>query len=103
MVCGDDLYATNLYRLQRGVEHKATNAALVKPNQVGTITDTIKFVQEAKKHDMKVVMSHRSGETEDTLICHLAVGLACDHIKLGIAGERTTKINEMIRIEEEMM
>jgi len=103
MVCGDDLYATNLQRLREGIEHKATNAVLVKPNQVGTITDTIKFVQQTKKNGMKTVVSHRSGETEDTLICHLAVGLSCDYIKLGIAGERTTKINEMIRIEEEMV
>jgi enolase len=103
MVCGDDLYATNLQRLREGMEHKATNTVLVKPNQVGTITDTVKFVQHAKKSGMKTVMSHRSGETEDTLICHLAVGLSCDYIKLGIAGDRTTKINEMIRIEEEMV
>lgn len=103
MVCGDDLYATNLQRLQRGIEYKATNAVIVKPNQVGTITDTIKFVQEAKKSGIKTVVSHRSGETEDTLICHLAVGLVCDYIKLGISGERATKINEMIRIEEEMV
>lgn len=103
MVCGDDLYATSLQRLQKGVEHKSTNAVIVKPNQVGTITDTIKFTQEAKENGLKTVMSHRSGETKDTLICHLAVGLGCDYIKLGIAGERTTKINEIIRIEEKIM
>lgn len=103
MICGDDLYATNLQRLRRGIEYKSTNTVLIKPNQVGTITDTFKFVEEAKKNGLKTVVSHRSGETEDTLICHLAVGLACDYIKLGIAGERTTKINEMIRIEGEMV
>jgi enolase len=62
----------------------------------------IKVVEEAKKNKLVTVMSHRSGETEDTLICHLAVGLNCDFIKLGIGGERTAKINEMIRIEEWM-
>jgi len=103
MVCGDDLYATNLQRLQKGIEQKSTTAVIVKPNQVGTITDTIKFVQKAKKHGLKTVMSHRSGETGDTLICHLAVGLGCDYVKFGIAGERIIKINEMIRIEEKIM
>jgi enolase len=102
LVCGDDLYATNLSLLQIGLGNKATNAVVVKPNQIGTITDTIKFVEEAKKNGLKTVMSHRSGETEDTLICHLAVGLGCDYIKLGISGERTAKINEMIRIEERL-
>lgn len=102
MICGDDLYSTNINRLQKGIEHKSTNTALVKANQIGTITDTINFVEEAKKNGMKTVLSHRSGETEDTLMCHLAVGLGCDYIKLGISGERTTKINEMIRIEEKL-
>jgi len=102
MVCGDDLYVTNLQRLRQGIEYKSTNTVLVKPNQVGTITDTIKFVEEAKKHGMRTVISHRSGETEDTLICHLVFGLGCDYIKLGASGERTTKINEMIRIEEKI-
>ena len=102
IVCGDDLYSTNLERLKLGLAHKATNAVLIKPNQVGTITDTIKFVEEAKKNKMVCVVSHRSGETEDTLICHLACGLNCEYIKLGISGERTVKINEMIRIEEKM-
>lgn len=102
MVCGDDLYSTNLYRLQKGIEYKSTNTALVKPNQIGTITDTIRYVVEAKRHNMKTVVSHRSGETDDTLMCHLATGMCCDYIKLGISGERTTKINEMIRIEEKL-
>ncbi len=102
IICGDDLYVTNVSRLQKGIEYKSTNAVLVKPNQIGTITDTMKFVEKAKKHNMKTVMSHRSGTTEDTLICHLAVGLGCDYVKFGISGERTTKINEMIRIEEKL-
>ena len=102
IVCGDDLYATNIERLKTGIEHKSTNAALVKPNQIGTITDTIDFVEWAHRNGMKTVMSHRSGTTEDTLVCHLAVGLACDFVKFGISGERTTKINELIRIEDKI-
>jgi enolase len=102
IICGDDLYATNMKRLKDGIDFKATNAAIIKPNQVGTITDTIEFVKEAKKNNFTTVMSHRSAETEDTSICHLAVGLGCDYIKLGIGGERATKINEVIRIEEKL-
>jgi len=102
LVCGDDIYSTNLERVKKGMEQKTTNSMIIKPNQVGTITDVIKVVEEAKKNKLTTVMSHRSGETEDTLICHLAVGLNCDFIKLGIGGERTAKINEMIRIEEWM-
>jgi enolase len=100
LVCGDDLYTTDPQVLQIGIANKATNCALVKPNQIGTISDTIEFVRAAKQAGMKTVMSHRSGETEDTLICHLAVGLGCDYVKIGIAGERTVKINELLRIEE---
>jgi len=102
IIVGDDLYATQVDRLKYGLSFRATNSVLVKPNQVGTITDTIKFVELAKKNNMKTIFSHRSGETEDTLLCHLATGMAADFIKLGIAGERITKVNEMIRIEDMM-
>jgi len=102
IVCGDDLYATNLKRLKDGIQLKATNAIIIKPNQVGTITDVISVIKEAKKNGIIPVMSHRSGETEDTLICHLAVGLGCDYIKLGTTGDRIVKINEMLRIEEKI-
>jgi len=102
LVCGDDLYATNLERLREGIKHKATNAVIVKPNQVGTVTDTMNFVTEAQEHGWRTVMSHRSGETEDTLVCSLAVGLGCDFVKFGISGDRVAKINEMIRIEEKI-
>jgi enolase len=102
IVVGDDLFATNLNRLKIGINYKAANGILIKPSQVGTISDVIKVVEEAKKNNFKTIMSHRSGETEDILICHLAVALGCDYIKLGISGERTTKINEMIRIEERL-
>lgn len=102
IVCGDDLYSTNLERLKAGIAHRATNAVIIKPSQIGTITDTIKVVEEAKRSGMKIVMSHRSGETDDNLICHLATGLEADFIKIGISGERTAKINELIRIEEKV-
>jgi len=103
LVCGDDLYTTNLKRLQIGKSFAATNAVVIKPNQVGTITDMIKFVEEAKNSKMITIISHRSSDTEDTLISHLAVGLGCDYIKLGISGDRVSKINEMIRIEEKIL
>jgi enolase len=102
LVVGDDLYATNLDRLRRGIEEKTTNAVLVKPNQIGTISDTKAVVRAAQQARMLTIMSHRSGETEDTLVCHLAVGLGCDYVKFGIGGERTVKINEMLRIEERL-
>jgi enolase len=102
VVVGDDLYSTNLKRLEYGIDSRATNGIIIKPNQVGTISDVLKVVELAKKNKMITVVSHRSGETEDTLICHLAVGLDCDYIKLGISGERTVKINEMLRIEDKI-
>jgi len=100
IICGDDLYVTNVKRLKQGIDIKSTNAVLVKPNQIGTIMDTIEFVKLAKKNGMMCVLSHRSAETEDVIMSHIAVGLGCDFIKLGIAGERAIKINEVIRIEE---
>ncbi len=100
IICGDDLYATNVKRLRKGIEFKSSNAVLIKPNQVGTITDTIEFVKLAKRHNIVCVMSHRSGETEEIILSHLAVGLGCDFFKLGIGGERAVKINEILRIEE---
>ncbi|MEM7825756.1 MAG: hypothetical protein QW412_02775 [Candidatus Aenigmatarchaeota archaeon] len=102
IVCGDDLYASNLERFKEGVLYKATNGIIIKPNQIGTITDVVKLSEEAKKEKHARIVSHRSGETEDTLICHLAVGLGCEYIKIGISGERTVKINEIIRIEEKI-
>lgn len=100
IVVGDDLFSSNLIRLQYGIAYKAANGIIIKPSQAGTISDVIKVIEEAKKNKMKTIISHRSGETEDALICHLAVGLNCDYIKLGISGERIVKINEMIRIED---
>jgi enolase len=103
MICGDDLLVTNIKRLKDAIDVKAVNAVIVKPNQVGTISDTINFVKLAQENKIITIMSHRSGETEDTLICHLAVGLGCDYVKFGTSGERTAKINELLRIEEKLM
>lgn len=102
-IVGDDLYASNIKRLEDGLEFKATNAMIIKPSQVGTITDIIKTVKLAKKNGIMTIASHRSGETEDILIAHLAVGLGCDYVKFGISGDRTVKINELIRIEEKLI
>ena len=101
-ICGDDLIATNLLRLEEALKRDAINAIIVKPNQIGTITDVKRVVEYAKRHDILTVMSHRSGETEDALIAQLAVGLECDLAKIGISGERICKINEFIRIEEKI-
>lgn len=102
IVCGDDFYATRIHRLLSSIDRKASNATIVKPNQVGTITDTIEFAKEAQSRGLITVLSHRSGETDDNLIAHLAVGIGCDYAKLGMSGERVVKLNEMIRIEEDL-
>ncbi|MBI4894557.1 MAG: hypothetical protein HY833_02380 [Candidatus Aenigmarchaeota archaeon] len=100
IVCGDDFYATRLHRLLSSIDRKSTNGAIVKPNQIGTMTDTIEFAKEAQKHGLVTVLSHRSGETDESLISHLAVGIGCEYAKFGISGERVVKLNEIIRIEE---
>ena len=101
MVIGDDLFVTNKERLDKGIRLGSGNAILIKPNQIGTLTDMAETVALAKKSDYATVISHRSGETEDSTIAHLAVGLGIEYIKTGtIGGERTAKHNELIRIEE---
>jgi len=101
LVCGDDLFTTNVARIKQGLELKAANAIIIKPNQVGTLTDAYKALRVARHGGLIPVMSHRSGETEDASISHLAVGLRCPIIKAGIlSGERIVKHNELIRIEE---
>jgi len=101
LVCGDDLFTTNVARIKRGLELKAANAIIIKPNQVGTLTDTYRALRVARSGGLVPVISHRSGETEDAFISHLAVGLRCPIIKAGIlGGERMVKHNELIRIEE---
>lgn len=99
---GDDLFVTNIERLNMGIQRGVANAILVKPNQIGTITETIDAVKTAYKNGYKAIISHRSGETEDTTISHLAVGLGTGQIKTGSVSrsERTSKYNEILRIEE---
>ncbi len=99
---GDDLFVTNVERLQKGVDEKIANALLVKVNQIGTITETINAVSLAQNNGFNTIMSHRSGETEDTTIADLAVALNCGQIKTGSASrtDRMAKYNQLIRIEE---
>lgn len=101
---GDDLLVTNTSFLERAIQEKAANAILVKPNQIGTLTETIQAVQLAHQSGWKAIFSHRSGETEDTTIAHLVVGLATGQIKTGSLSrtDRTAKYNELLRIEEEL-
>nr|AIE94807.1 Enolase, TIM barrel domain-containing protein (eno) [uncultured marine group II/III euryarchaeote AD1000_53_H05] len=103
LVIGDDLYVTNTERLQKGIDMEATNSILIKPNQIGTLTDTIKAVKLAKKADMATIISHRSGETTDSTIAHLGVAFESHAIKTGIiGGERIAKLNELVRISEKL-
>jgi len=98
---GDDLFVTNSERLQKGVNSKAGNAILIKPNQIGTLTETIRAIQLARQNGWNTIISHRSGETEDVSISHLAVGTGAGQIKTGSLSrtERTAKHNELMRIE----
>jgi enolase len=101
LVIGDDIFVTNTRRIKKGMDMGAANAVLIKPNQVGTLSDTCDAVSLAHQHGYKTVISHRSGETEDTTIAHLGVAFGCHGIKTGtVSGERTAKLNELIRIEE---
>ena len=103
LIIGDDLYVTNKERLQKGIDLGSTNSILIKPNQIGTLTDTIETVELAKKNDMANVISHRSGETTDTTIAHLGVAFDSHAIKTGImGGERVAKLNELVRISEKL-
>ncbi|HRX30413.1 MAG: phosphopyruvate hydratase [Bacteroidales bacterium] len=99
---GDDLFVTNVERLQRGIDAGVANSILIKVNQIGTLTETINAVRLAETHSMTSIMSHRSGETEDTTIAHLAVALNTGLIKTGSASrsDRIAKYNELMRIEE---
>ena len=99
---GDDLFVTNTKLLEKGINEKAGNAILIKPNQIGSVTETIAAVMMAKDAGFNTVMSHRSGETEDTSIAHLAVGLGTGQIKTGSMSrsERIAKYNELMRISE---
>jgi enolase len=101
---GDDLYVTNPARLQKGIDEAAGNAILVKVNQIGTLTETLDAVSLAQRHGMKAIISHRSGETEDTFIADLAVATNAGQIKTGAPArsERVAKYNQLLRIEEEL-
>ena len=103
LVCGDDIFVTQVERIMQGIEMDAANCVLIKPNQVGTLTDTFEAVRLAHTHGLDTVMSHRSGETTDTTIAHLATAFSCVFLKCGIVGgERIAKLNELIRIEEQL-
>ncbi len=101
LICGDDLFVTNLIRIKRGIEMGAANSVLIKPNQIGTVTDAYNAVKTANAKGYVCIMSHRSGETPDDTIAHLAVAFGTPIIKTGVVGgERIAKLNELIRIEE---
>ena len=101
---GDDLFVTNTQRLSKGINEGAANAILIKLNQIGTLSETIEAVRMAKNHGYRAVMSHRSGETENTVIADLAVALNVGQIKTGAPSrsERTAKYNQLLRIEEKI-
>ena len=103
-VCGDDLFATNVERIARGIEDGAANAVLVKPNQIGTLSAAVDAIELATRAGYETVVSHRSGETEDATVAHLAVATGAPFVKTGaVGGERTAKLNELIRIEDEAL
>lgn len=104
IVVGDDLYVTNVSRIERGLQAKATSAVLIKPNQIGTVTETLKAIALARQSGQKIVISHRSGETNDDYIADLAVAVQADYLKAGAParGERVAKYNRLIEIEEEL-
>ena len=101
---GDDLFVTNVERLQRGIDAGVANSILVKVNQIGTLTETLQAVDLAMRSSYSAVMSHRSGETEDSTIADLAVATNCGQIKTGslARSDRLAKYNQLIRIEEEL-
>ncbi|WP_306059561.1 phosphopyruvate hydratase [Natronococcus wangiae] len=102
LVCGDDLFVTNTDRLTEGIDRGAANSILIKPNQIGTLTDAFDAIELATENGYNSVISHRSGETEDATIAHLAVATDAPFIKTGaVGGERTAKLNELIRIADD--
>jgi enolase len=103
-VVGDDLFVTNVSRLQRGIDEKAASALLVKVNQIGSLTETLDAVELAHRAGFRCMMSHRSGETEDTTIADLAVATNCGQIKSGAPArtDRVAKYNQLLRIEEDL-
>ena len=101
---GDDLFATNKKRLEKGIKDKSANAILVKPNEIGTVSETLEVVNLAQKNGFQTIISHRSGDSEDDFIADLAVATNSSQIKTGslARSERVAKYNRLIRIEEEL-
>jgi enolase len=102
---GDDIFVSNVDRIAKGIELEAANAVLIKPNQVGTVTEALQAIKLCKEHELGVVISHRSGETNDTFIADLAVGTSAGQIKAGgcMRGERLAKYNRLLRIEDKLL
>ncbi|GIW70517.1 MAG: hypothetical protein KatS3mg102_0059 [Planctomycetota bacterium] len=102
LLVGDDLFVTNPERIALGIERRLANAVLIKPNQIGTLTETLNAVALAHRHGLATMVSHRSGETEDTTIADLAVACGSGRIKCGSVcrTDRTAKYNQLLRIEE---
>jgi len=103
-IVGDDLYATNMERLEKGIAQKASNSIIIKPNQIGTLSETLAVIKRAQQAGWTTIISHRSGETEDTTIADLAVASNAGFIKAGAPcrSERLAKYNRLLRIEEEL-
>ncbi len=103
-IVGDDLFVTNSKRLEKGIKEKSANSILVKPNQIGTLTETLEVISMAKKANFSTIISHRSGDTEDTFIADLAVATMSSQIKTGslARSERVAKYNRLLRVEEEL-
>ena len=103
-IVGDDLFVTNSKRLEKGIKEKTANSILVKPNQIGTLTETLEVISMAKKANFSTIISHRSGDTEDTFIADLAVATMSSQIKTGslARSERVAKYNRLLRVEEEL-
>ena len=101
---GDDLFVTNAERLQKGIDERAGNAILIKPNQIGTLTETQEAISLAQSAGFKTIMSHRSGETEDAVIADLAVAFGCGQIKAGAPcrSDRVAKYNRLLEIESQL-
>ena len=100
---GDDLFVTNIERLKKGIQENVANSILIKPNQIGTISETLDTIELAKKNGYKVIISHRSGETEDTTIADLAVAVNAGQIKTGAPcrSDRVAKYNRLLNIEND--
>jgi len=104
LIVGDDIFTTNATRLSKGIDENAANAILIKPNQIGTLTDMDETIRLATRNGYELVVSHRSGETTDNAISHIAVAYGALGLKCGaVGGERIAKLNELIRIEEDFM